>query len=52
MRLNFWVSCVLTLVGAAWFVWTQRPAARARPVPSGAARSTPPPRDVGAVGAD
>jgi prolipoprotein diacylglyceryltransferase len=23
-RLNFWVACVLTLVGATWFVWTQR----------------------------
>jgi prolipoprotein diacylglyceryl transferase len=25
MRLNFWVSCLLTLVGLAWFVYTQRP---------------------------
>ncbi len=23
-RLNFWVAIVLTLVGIAWFVWTQR----------------------------
>jgi prolipoprotein diacylglyceryl transferase len=23
-RLNFWVACVLTLVGIAWFAWTQR----------------------------
>jgi len=23
-RLNFWVACALTLVGAAWFVYTQR----------------------------
>jgi prolipoprotein diacylglyceryl transferase len=23
-RLNFWVACVLTVVGAAWFVYTQR----------------------------
>jgi prolipoprotein diacylglyceryl transferase len=23
-RLNFWVAIVLTLVGATWFVWTQR----------------------------
>ena len=25
MRLNFWVSCLLTLVGLAWFLYTQRP---------------------------
>jgi prolipoprotein diacylglyceryl transferase len=52
MRLNFWVSCVLTAIGASWFAWTQRPSARARPLPSGASRRTPQPRDVGAVGAD
>jgi len=23
-RLNFWVAIVLTLIGAAWFAWTQR----------------------------
>jgi prolipoprotein diacylglyceryl transferase len=23
-RLNFWVAIVLTLIGAAWFIWTQR----------------------------
>jgi prolipoprotein diacylglyceryl transferase len=23
-RLNFWVACVLTLIGAVWFVYTQR----------------------------
>jgi prolipoprotein diacylglyceryl transferase len=23
-RLNFWVAIVLTLIGATWFVWTQR----------------------------
>jgi prolipoprotein diacylglyceryl transferase len=23
-RLNFWVAIVLTIVGASWFVWTQR----------------------------
>jgi prolipoprotein diacylglyceryl transferase len=23
-RLNFWVAIVLTIVGAAWFLWTQR----------------------------
>jgi prolipoprotein diacylglyceryltransferase len=23
-RLNFWVACVLTIVGAGWFVYTQR----------------------------
>jgi len=24
MRLNFWVACLLTLAGAAWFAYTQR----------------------------
>ena len=27
-RLNFWVAIVLVLVGAVWFVWTQRPSAQ------------------------
>ncbi len=27
-RLNFWVACLLTLVGAAWFLYTQRAAER------------------------
>jgi prolipoprotein diacylglyceryl transferase len=27
-RLNFWVAIILTIVGAAWFVWTQRAEAR------------------------
>ncbi len=27
-RLNFWVAIVLTLVGLAWFAWTQRAEAR------------------------
>jgi prolipoprotein diacylglyceryl transferase len=27
-RLNFWVAIVLTLIGATWFVWTQRRDAR------------------------
>ncbi len=31
-RLNFWVSCLLTLAGAAWFAYTQR---------AGAARASP-----------
>jgi len=29
-RLNFWVSCLLTLAGLAWFIWTQSPGRRAR----------------------
>jgi prolipoprotein diacylglyceryl transferase len=27
-RLNFWVAIILTIVGATWFVWTQRAEAR------------------------
>jgi len=27
-RLNFWVACLLTLAGAAWFLYTQRAAER------------------------
>ena len=23
-RVNFWVACLLTILGLAWFVWTQR----------------------------
>jgi prolipoprotein diacylglyceryl transferase len=30
MRLNFWVACLLTLVGAAWFLYTQRASATKR----------------------
>ena len=30
-RLNFWVSCLLTLAGMAWFAWTQRAGAREPP---------------------
>ncbi len=29
-RLNFWVACLLTLAGLAWFIWTQSPGRRAR----------------------
>jgi prolipoprotein diacylglyceryl transferase len=28
-RLNFWVSCLLTLAGLAWFAWSQSPRRRA-----------------------
>jgi prolipoprotein diacylglyceryl transferase len=30
MRLNFWVACLLTLVGLAWFLYTQRASATKR----------------------
>jgi prolipoprotein diacylglyceryl transferase len=30
MRLNFWVACLFTLVGLAWFVYTQRASATKR----------------------
>jgi prolipoprotein diacylglyceryl transferase len=32
-RLNFWVACILTLAGIAWFAYTQR-AARGAPPPA------------------
>jgi prolipoprotein diacylglyceryl transferase len=30
MRLNFWVAGLLTVLGLAWFAWTQRPGGAAR----------------------
>lgn len=39
-RLNFWVACLLTLVGIAWFAHTQRAAREQQPPPP------PPPNPV------
>ena len=48
-RLNFWVAIVLTLVGVAWFVWTQRrspePTIRRSSTRSSDAREPVDPRD-------
>ncbi len=42
-RLNFWVAIVLTIVGLAWFAWTQRAEAR-EPLPP---VDRPPPGEAG-----
>jgi prolipoprotein diacylglyceryl transferase len=39
-RLNFWVACLLTLVGMAWFVYTQR-GARDEPPPDASLTQVP-----------
>jgi prolipoprotein diacylglyceryl transferase len=38
-RLNFWVACVLTVVGAAWFVYTQRSGHDEQPVDASPAQA-------------
>ena len=41
-RLNFWVALVFTLVGIAWFVWTQRRQGREPIEPTGSSPGAPP----------
>ncbi len=38
-RLNFWVACVLTIVGAAWFAYTQRAGRDEQPVDASPAQA-------------
>jgi prolipoprotein diacylglyceryl transferase len=38
-RLNFWVACVLTIVGAAWFAYTQRAGHDTQPVDASPAQA-------------
>ncbi len=44
-RLNFWVSCLLTLAGLAWFAWSQSP--RRRRALASARAAAPPGRETG-----